>query len=72
VDKLAKTTQLLADRRASVAEALDVAPLAVTNLVNAFDPGSQTLQGRTNLLDFVDDPPPAPVPFTRVITGGGR
>jgi phospholipid/cholesterol/gamma-HCH transport system substrate-binding protein len=72
VDKLARTTQVLADRRASVAEALDVAPLAVTNVVNAFDPGSQTLQGRTNLLEFMKDPPPTPVPFTRVITGGGR
>lgn len=72
VDKLARTTQVLADRRASVAEALDVAPLAVTNVVNTFDPGSQTLQGRTNLLEFMKDPPPTPVPFTRVITGGGR
>jgi virulence factor Mce-like protein len=72
VDKLAKTTQVLADRRASVAEALDVAPLAVTNLVSAFDPGSQTLQGRTNLLEFMKNPPPTPVPFTRVISGGGR
>ncbi len=72
VDKLARTTRVLADRRASVAEALDVAPLAVTNVVNAFDPASQTLQGRTNLLEFMKDPPPTPVPFTRVITGGGR
>ncbi len=53
MDKLARTTQLLVNRRASVAEALDVAPLAVTNVVNAFDPASQTLQGRTNLLEYL-------------------
>jgi phospholipid/cholesterol/gamma-HCH transport system substrate-binding protein len=72
VDKLARTTQVLADRRASVAEALDVAPLAVTNVVNSFDPASQTLQGRTNLLEFMKDMPPMPVPLTGATAGGGR
>jgi ABC-type transporter Mla subunit MlaD len=72
VDKLARTTQVLADRRASVAEALDVAPLAVTNVVNSFDPASQTLQGRTNLLEFMKDMPPMPVPLTGASAGGGR
>jgi phospholipid/cholesterol/gamma-HCH transport system substrate-binding protein len=65
VDKLARTTQLLVDNRASVAEALDVAPLAVTNAVGAFDPSTQSLQGRGLLLDYMDDNSPAlPVPIT--------
>ena len=59
VDKLARTTQLLVDNRASVAEALDVAPLAVTNVLAAFDPGSGTLQGRANILEYL-----VPVPIT--------
>jgi virulence factor Mce-like protein len=76
VDKLARTTQLLVDNRASVAEALDVAPLAVTNVVSAFDPESATLQGRANLLEYLDDMPPLPVPMTgarsNAPVGGGR
>jgi virulence factor Mce-like protein len=67
VDKLAQTTQLLADQRASLAEALDVAPLAVTNLLNAFDPVSGTLQGRSNLLEYF----PLPIAGT-AFTGGPR
>ncbi|HEY0454169.1 MCE family protein [Actinophytocola sp.] len=76
VDKLARTTQLLVDNRASVAEALDVAPLAVTNVLQAFDPASRTLQGRTNLLEYLygqrADLPPLPVPLSRGTVGGGR
>lgn len=49
VDKLADLTQLLVNQRRSLAEALDVAPLAATNLVNTYDPVNQTLDGRTNL-----------------------
>jgi virulence factor Mce-like protein len=59
VDKLAGTTQLLVNDRASLAEALDVAPLAVTNLENAFDPASGTLQSRSNLLEY-ENPLPLP------------
>ncbi|MQA10057.1 MAG: MCE family protein [Pseudonocardiaceae bacterium] len=54
VDKLAKTTQQLVSQRGSVAEALDVAPLGVTNALNSFDPRSGSLQGRTNLLEYLD------------------
>jgi phospholipid/cholesterol/gamma-HCH transport system substrate-binding protein len=74
VDKLARTTQLLVDNRASLAEALDVAPLAVTNVVQAWDPKSGTLQGRGLLLEYTADSPPAlPVPITDgVPLGGGR
>jgi hypothetical protein len=71
---LARTTQLLVDNRDSVAEALDVAPLAVTNAVGAFDPNTQSLQGRGLLLDYMDDDSPAlPVPITDgVPLDGGR
>jgi virulence factor Mce-like protein len=65
VDKLARTTQLLVDNRASLAEALDVAPLAVTNVLNTFDPESGTLQGRGLLLEYmVDSGPALPLPIT--------
>ncbi|WP_026360965.1 MCE family protein [Amycolatopsis nigrescens] len=51
VDKLAQTTQVLVDRRGQLAEALDTVPLAVDNVLGAFDPKSGTLQGRT-LVDY--------------------
>lgn len=54
VDKLAQTTQLLVDHRASLAETLDVAPNAVTNVLNAFDPKSGSLQGRTDIREYFD------------------
>ncbi|WP_007024658.1 MCE family protein [Saccharomonospora iraqiensis] len=66
VDKLARTTQLLVDRRESVSEALDTVPTAVENAYHAYDPDSGTLQGRVNLLEYTDD---LPLP---VITGGGN
>ncbi len=66
VDKLARTTQLLVDNRASIAEALDVAPIAATNVLQAFNPDTDTLQGRGLILEYLAGPeaPPAPVPFT--------
>lgn len=67
VDKLAETTRQLVEHRASLAEALDVAPLAVTNVLNAFDPGSNTLQGRSVLLEYL----PLPV-AGQVYLGGQR
>ncbi|WP_414637338.1 MCE family protein [Actinophytocola sp.] len=65
VDKLAQTTQTLVDQRAALAEALDVAPLAVTNVLNAFDPASDTLQGRTNLEYYL------PLPVAGQVYSGG-
>jgi phospholipid/cholesterol/gamma-HCH transport system substrate-binding protein len=53
VDKLAAITQQLANHRASLAEALDVAPLATSNVLSSFDPASETLQGRVNLLEYL-------------------
>ncbi len=66
VDKLARTTQQLVDNRASVAEALDLAPIAATNALNAFDPATGTLQSRGLLLESLADPgaPAVPLPIT--------
>jgi phospholipid/cholesterol/gamma-HCH transport system substrate-binding protein len=52
VDKLARSTQVLVDRRAELSETLDTAPLAVTNILNAFDPGTGRLRGRSDLLEY--------------------
>jgi len=49
VTKLASLTQILVRERASLAETLDVAPLAVDNVVNAYDATTRTLNGRGNL-----------------------
>ncbi|WP_028661774.1 MCE family protein [Saccharomonospora saliphila] len=65
VDKLAHTTGQLVEHRESVAEALDVAPLAVENAYNTFDPRSGTMQGRTNVLEYLGEDLPLPL-----ITGG--
>lgn len=52
VRKLASITQLLVDQRASLAEALDIAPLAAGNALNAYDPVTQRLMSRGNLLEI--------------------
>ncbi|MBW8481666.1 MCE family protein [Actinomadura sp. PM05-2] len=49
VTKLAGITRTLVAQRASLAEALDVQPLNVDNLLNAYDPATRTLMGRGNL-----------------------
>jgi phospholipid/cholesterol/gamma-HCH transport system substrate-binding protein len=49
VRKLSSITQVLVDQRASLAEALDIQPLAADNLLNAYDPATRTLVGRGNL-----------------------
>lgn len=62
VDNLAVTTQTLVDKRAVLAETLDDIPLAVTDVLNAFDPKSGTLQGRT-VLDYYLLPLPVTGPL---------
>lgn len=52
VDKLANISQVLVNQRNSLAELLDDAPLAVTNLLNAYDPATRTLNGRADLNEF--------------------
>jgi phospholipid/cholesterol/gamma-HCH transport system substrate-binding protein len=49
VAKLAAITSVLVRERASLAQALDVAPLAADNLVNAYDATAHTLIGRGDL-----------------------
>jgi phospholipid/cholesterol/gamma-HCH transport system substrate-binding protein len=52
VDNLAVITSILSRERASLAEALDDAPLAADNLVNAYDVTRHTLDGRGDLNEF--------------------
>ncbi|MFF1379729.1 MCE family protein [Streptomyces sp. NPDC058308] len=49
VDKLAGLTRSVVDQRASVAEALDVLPLAAANLERAYNPRTRTIDGRANI-----------------------
>jgi phospholipid/cholesterol/gamma-HCH transport system substrate-binding protein len=49
VTKLATITSILVRERASLAETLDVAPLAVDNVVNAYNATTRTLNGRGDL-----------------------
>ncbi|MFG2003287.1 MCE family protein [Spirillospora sp. NPDC048911] len=67
VDKLASITQVLVDQRRSLAEALDVQPLNVMNVLNAYDPARQTLMGRGNLNELSMGDPPLPLP---AVNGG--
>lgn len=52
VNKLASITAILSSERASLAEALDTAPLAADNLLNAYDATTKTLDGRADLNEF--------------------
>jgi phospholipid/cholesterol/gamma-HCH transport system substrate-binding protein len=52
VNKLASITAILSAERASLAEALDTAPLAADNLLNAYDATTRTLDGRADLNEF--------------------
>ncbi len=52
IGKLAAITSVLSKERASLAEALDAAPLAADNLVNAYDATHHTLDGRGDLNEF--------------------
>jgi phospholipid/cholesterol/gamma-HCH transport system substrate-binding protein len=52
VNKLASITDILSSERASLAEALDDAPLAADNLLNAYDATTKTLDGRADLNEF--------------------
>ena len=59
VDKLATISQVLVKERASLDEALKVAPLALGNVLNAYDPATKTLSGRADIREF--DPGQQPV-----------
>ncbi len=49
VTKLASITKILTEERASLTEAVNTIPLAVDNVVNAYDATNRTLDGRGNL-----------------------
>jgi phospholipid/cholesterol/gamma-HCH transport system substrate-binding protein len=57
VGKLASITQTLVNQRRSLAEALDAVPLALDNVLNAYDPVHQTLTGRGDLNELSLGPP---------------
>ncbi|GAA4054111.1 MULTISPECIES: MCE family protein [Actinomadura] len=72
VGKLASITQVLVEQRRSLAEALDVQPLNVQNVLNAYDPQTGSLMGRANLNELSAGGgagPPLPLP---TVDGGGR
>jgi virulence factor Mce-like protein len=56
VDKLATITQVLVDQRAALAETLDVAPLALSNIVNSYNASSGTLDSRANINELTQPP----------------
>jgi phospholipid/cholesterol/gamma-HCH transport system substrate-binding protein len=70
VRKLAVITSLLVRERASLAEALDVAPLAADNLVGAYNAASHTLVSRGYLGELIrgNVPGAATQPFTAADT----
>ncbi|WP_079032398.1 MCE family protein [Streptomyces specialis] len=49
VNDLAAVTQTLVDQRASLAEMMDTAPLALDNVLNAYNPSTGTFDTRANL-----------------------
>ncbi|GGZ32970.1 MCE family protein [Streptomyces poonensis] len=73
VDRLVPITRTLVEQRASLAEALDVAPLAAGNLVGAYNPDTRTLDGRANLNEISMGGPLLPLPATggSSASGGG-
>ncbi|MER5883267.1 MCE family protein [Streptomyces sp. NPDC001941] len=75
IDKLVPITQTLVRQRASLAEALDAAPLAAGNVVNAYNKNTRTLDGRANLNEISSGGPLLPLPVaggTSAATGKGN
>jgi phospholipid/cholesterol/gamma-HCH transport system substrate-binding protein len=56
VDKLASVTSTLVDQRAALAEVLDVAPVALSNIINSYNGSSGTLDARADLNDLAQPP----------------
>lgn len=53
VDRLARITKVLVTQRRALAEALDVLPLDVQNVLNAYDPATRSLRGRGDVLELM-------------------
>ncbi|KAA9162937.1 MCE family protein [Amycolatopsis acidicola] len=56
VDKLASVTKVLVDQRSALAEILDVAPVGLSNVVNAYNGSSGTLDARANINELTQPP----------------
>ena len=56
VDKLASITQVLVDQRAALSEVLDVAPLALSNIINSYNGSAGTLDARADLNELAQPP----------------
>ncbi|NIH85698.1 MCE family protein [Amycolatopsis granulosa] len=56
VDKLASVTRVLVDQRSALAEILDVAPVGLNNVINAYNGSSGTLDARPNLNELTQPP----------------
>jgi phospholipid/cholesterol/gamma-HCH transport system substrate-binding protein len=52
VTKLASITKILVNERKSLAQAIDVLPLAADNVIGAYDPKAHTLDGRGDLREL--------------------
>ncbi|GAB3446436.1 MCE family protein [Actinophytocola sediminis] len=56
VDKLASVTKVLVDQRAALAEVLDIAPVALSNIINSYNGSSGTLDARADLNELSQPP----------------
>ncbi|NKQ56388.1 MCE family protein [Amycolatopsis sp. K13G38] len=56
VDKLASVTKVLVDQRSALAEILDVAPVGLNNVINAYNGSAGTLDARANLNELTQPP----------------
>lgn len=56
VDKLATVTQTLVDQRAALAEVLDIAPLALSNIINSYNGSAGTLDARADFNQLAQPP----------------
>lgn len=56
VDKLASITQVLVDQRAALSEVLDIAPLALSNIINSYNGSAGTLDARADLNELAQPP----------------
>ncbi len=56
VDNLTQVTQVLVQERSALAETLDDAPLALTNLANSYNAASGSLDARADLNDLSNPP----------------
>jgi phospholipid/cholesterol/gamma-HCH transport system substrate-binding protein len=56
VDNLASVTKVLVDQRSALAEILDVAPTGLSNVINAYNGSSGTLDARADINELTQPP----------------